>query len=99
MSPVTRRARPGRAVWINYASAALWLILGIVSFPLGWASSVVLVWIASAYANVKTDVGAAIAADDGAVLNELPEVKAMLAALRTEVRALTAPPGEEPPCS
>jgi hypothetical protein len=55
-------------VKFNWASAVFWLALGIASFPLGWYNLVVLVWIASVYANIKTDIGAAEAADDRKVL-------------------------------
>jgi hypothetical protein len=61
--------------------ALVWAVVGVLSFPLGWANSVVLVWIASLYANVSTDWGNGEAADDSAVLDEIK-------ALRAEVREL-----------
>lgn len=68
----------GWRVWFNWISAGLWLCFGIVSFPLGWANSVALVWIASVYANTKTDWGAAEAADDHAVLERLDRIERLL---------------------
>lgn len=65
-----------RAVRFHRVSAALWVVLGVVAFPLGWAGSIVLVWLASVYANVKSDIGAANATDDRRVLDKLDEVLA-----------------------
>lgn len=64
---------PGR-VLLHRADAAFWVVLGAVSFPIGWANSVVLVWIASVYANVKSGWSAAEAADNREVLAELRRV-------------------------
>ncbi len=72
---------PAFTVWQYRARALLWAAVGVLSFPLGWADSVVLVWIASLYANVATDLGAAQAADDRAVLSELAAVRDELATL------------------
>lgn len=51
--------------------AAFWTLLGLASVPLGWANSVALVWAASVYANVASEVAAAEAADDHVVLDRL----------------------------
>lgn len=51
--------------------AFAWALVGAVSFPLGWANSVVLVWIASVYANVASEIAAGEAADDDAVISEI----------------------------
>lgn len=64
-----------RAVWVHRARALVWLVIGVAAFPLGLASSVELVWMASVYANVFTDWGASEAADDTAVLSRLDEVE------------------------
>jgi hypothetical protein len=64
-----------RRVLFNKASAVFWLLLGIASFPLGWSSNVVMVWIASVYANVKTDWGTAEAADDTVLIKRLDELQ------------------------
>jgi hypothetical protein len=69
-----------RAVWFNRISAVLWVVAGIISFPLGWANNVVLVWLASVYANVKTDWGTAAAENNEEVLRAIAE-------LTKEVRA------------
>lgn len=67
-----------KRVWFNWASAGFWLMLGVLSFPLGFANSVTLVWIASIYANVKTDVGTAEAADDHVVTDRLDRIERIL---------------------
>ena len=76
-----------KRVWFNRVSAALWLVLGVASFPLGWSESVALVWIASVYANIKTDIGAAEAADDRPVLAAVAELRAEVKELRDTLRA------------
>jgi hypothetical protein len=58
--------------------AAFWALLGLASVPLGWANSVALVWAASVYANVASEVAAAEAADDHAVLDRLDKIEAKL---------------------
>lgn len=58
-------------VWIHRSRAIVWAIVGALSFPLGWANSVVLVWIASLYANVSTDWGNGEAADNRELLDRL----------------------------
>lgn len=63
--------------------AIIWAVVGIVSFPLGWANSVVLVWIASVYANVASEVAAGEAADDEAVLTEVRALRKQVAELRS----------------
>jgi hypothetical protein len=74
-----------QAVWFHRATAALWLILGAVAFPLGWADSVALVWIASVYANFKTDIGTANAADDRRVLDAIDELSERLARIEAAI--------------
>lgn len=76
-------------VWFHRSRAVVWLIVGALSFPLGWANSVALVWIASLYANVFTDLGAAEAADDRQVLERLDRVEKLL----VELRELHTPEG------
>jgi hypothetical protein len=66
---------------VHRTLAVCWLIIGAASFALSWQDSVVLVWIASVYANVMSSFGAAAATDDRAVLEELR-------ALREKVDAL-----------
>ncbi len=68
-------------VWFHRSRAILWAVLGLVSFPLGWANSVALVWAASVYANVLTDISAAEAADDRQILERLDRIEKMLADL------------------
>ncbi len=66
-------------VWFHRSRAILWAILGLVSFPLGWANSVALVWAASVYANVAGDLGVAEAADDRQILERLDRIETLLA--------------------
>jgi hypothetical protein len=73
---LVREADP--RVKFNWGSAIFWLALGIASFPLGWYDLVVLVWIASVYANIKTDISAAEAADDRKVLREIHKNRAQM---------------------
>lgn len=65
-------------VWFHRGSAVAWLAFGVTAFALGWAESITLVWAASVYANVKSDWGAAEAADDAQLLKRLDEVMAKL---------------------
>lgn len=69
-------------VWFNRLSAVGWVVAGIAAFPLHWAYSVAFVTIASIYANVKTDWGAAEAADHSEVLDEIRELKRMIKELQ-----------------
>jgi hypothetical protein len=68
--------------------AIAWVVVGAVSFPLGWANSVALVWIASVYANFASEVAAGEAADDEAVLTELRELRRQVDALRSTLERL-----------
>lgn len=70
------RAHPRAKTWFARVRAILWVVVGVASFPLGWASSVVLVWIASVYANVESSVASSEAADDTAVTDRLDRLEA-----------------------
>lgn len=65
-------------VWFNRLSAIGWAVAGVAAFPLGWAYSVAFVTIASIYANVKTDWGAAESARSADLAEHLKEVRAIL---------------------
>jgi hypothetical protein len=69
-------------VWFARLRAYAWLAVGIASIPLGLESSVPLVWAASVYANVASELAAAQAADDRKVLDAIKELRADVAALR-----------------
>jgi hypothetical protein len=58
--------------------AVTWLIIGGLSFLLGWESSVILVWIASFYANAESGFATGEAADDSLVMKELKAHREML---------------------
>lgn len=65
-------------VWFHRSRAAIWILIGALSFRYGWNDSVTLVWIASLYANVVSDIGAAEAADDRAVTGRLDRLEQLL---------------------
>lgn len=75
--------RPPKSVLFNRVCAVMWAV-AVVPAWLWWRESVLFVIVASIYANVKSDWGAAAAADDRPVLQELAEVKAEL----REIKAL-----------
>jgi hypothetical protein len=80
------RAVSGR-VWFNRLSAVGWAVAGVAAFPLGWAYSVAFVTIASIYANVKTDWGAAESARAADGDKKLDDIKEMLKAMADKVAA------------
>lgn len=65
-------------VWFHRSRAIAWAVVGVLSFVFGWADSIVLVWVASLYANVASDWSASEAADDSAVLEALQRVEQRL---------------------
>lgn len=65
-------------VWFHRSRAIAWAVVGVASFLFGWQNSVVLVWIASLYANVSTDWGNGEAADDHEVTERLDRIEALL---------------------
>ena len=67
---------------VHRSLAACWLLIGIASFWLGWQDSVILVWIASVYANIASEWSASEAADDRAVLAEVRALRKELKGLR-----------------
>jgi hypothetical protein len=67
-----------RKVWFHRFSAAVWAAIGGLAFVFGLQNSVVMVWLASVYANVKSDWGAAEAADNREVLRQLSEIKILI---------------------
>jgi hypothetical protein len=73
---------PAVKIWSYRARAAAWALVGGWSFWTGSQNSVVLVWLASLYANIATDLGAAQAADDREVLDELHAIREHLRANR-----------------
>ena len=73
-------------VYANRVTAVGWAIFGVLAFwPLRWQDSVALVWLASVYANVKTDWSISEAANDSVVISE---IRALRAELRKAVRQL-----------
>lgn len=65
-------------VWFHRTRAIAWAVVGLVSFPLGWADNIAVVWIASVYANALTDWGAGEAADDREIVDRLDRIEALL---------------------
>jgi hypothetical protein len=74
------------------ARALAWAVVGVVSFPLGWAESVVLVWIASVYANVASEMATGEAADDRAVTDRLDRIERAVGAHRPPRRYASRAP-------
>lgn len=68
-------AGPSSRVRFARARALTWIIIGVISFPIGWADSVILVWIASVYANVASEIAAGEAADDDRVIQRLARIE------------------------
>jgi hypothetical protein len=69
--------------------ALVWIAVGLVSFPLGWANSVVLVWIASFYANAESGFATAEGADNRALLKELDRHRKQLERIENLLTART----------
>lgn len=63
-------------VWFHRSRAVAWGFVGIASFVFNFTNSVMLVWIASLYANVVSDISAAEAADDRETIKLLKDIKA-----------------------
>jgi hypothetical protein len=76
-----------RKVWFGRGRALLWVVLGALSFPLGWSDSVVLVWIASVYANVESSVASSEAADDSQLNERLDRIERLNLQVLHQVRA------------
>jgi hypothetical protein len=62
-----------RRVWFHRAGAVAWTLL-LIPALLWWSEAIWFLIIASLYANIKSDWGAAEAADDTAVMGELREL-------------------------
>jgi hypothetical protein len=75
-------------VWFGRARAATWLLVGAAAQALGLTDSVALVWWASVYANVESGFATAEGADDRQVLAELRALRAEIAEIRDDIRAL-----------
>lgn len=65
-------------VWFGRSRAIVWVLLGLASFPLGWSDSVVLVWIASVYANVESSIASSEAADNRDLHERLDRIEELL---------------------
>jgi len=64
-------------VWFHRAGAIFWTLL-VVPAWLWWRESLILVIAASFYANIKSDWGAAEAADDRAVMEAIGKIEERL---------------------
>lgn len=79
--------KPPKSVLFNRVCAVVWAVALIPAY-LWWAESVLFVIVASIYANVKSDWGAAAAADDREVLGEVAELRREIRSLRDLVTSL-----------
>jgi hypothetical protein len=88
----------GASARVRFARARAigWALLGVVSFPLGWAESVVLVWIASVYANVASEMATGEAADDRAVTDRLDRIERAVGGHRPRRRCASRSPAIRP---
>lgn len=73
-------------VWFHRCRSMAWMTVGALSFPLGWANQIVLVWVASLYANVASDWAAAEAADDRKITRRLDGIERLLRSRASRVR-------------
>lgn len=71
------RATVTRKVWFHRVSALAWALTLLPALK-WWPDSVAFVIAASVYANVKSDWGAAEAADDRDVLDRLDRIERLL---------------------
>ena len=91
-----RPVKPGWRILVHRVGAVLWALL-LIPAVLWWQTSVLFVIIASVYANVKSDFGAAEAADDRAVLDRLSELEQTLERIEAAVtRGAPADAGQVP---
>lgn len=73
-------------VRLHQGRAVVWALAYVVTVAFGVTDSVALVWFASVYANVVSDLGAAAATDDRVVLDAIRELREEIAQLRKEVQ-------------
>lgn len=71
-------------VWFHRTIAVLWCAFGLLSFYMGWQESVMLVWLASVFANVYGPWSAAEAADDHTLMDQLERIERKLDSLRID---------------
>jgi hypothetical protein len=63
---------------IHKVFAALWVLAGGAAFLFGWHDAVWAVWIASVYANAKTDWSTAAAQDNSELLAEIRKLRKVI---------------------
>lgn len=69
--------RPGRKVWVHRGLAALWVLLAIPGV-VWWKTSILFVILVSLYANFASEIAAAEASDDAAVMERLDRIEKLL---------------------
>lgn len=67
-----------RRIWFHRSRAVGWVLLGIATFIFGLQDSVVMVWIASVYANVVSDWTAGEALDHKDLTKRLVRIEKLL---------------------
>lgn len=77
MLPIIRRLKDGKTfkIYFNKTTAVAWALFGPTAFFIGWSESVALVWVASVWANVKSDWATAEAADDRDLVAQLTRIE------------------------
>jgi hypothetical protein len=67
-----------RRIWFHRSRAVGWVLLGAATFIFGFQDSVVMVWIASVYANVVSDWTAGEALDHRDLTKRLDRLEELL---------------------
>lgn len=65
-------------IWFHRSRAIGWVLLGATTFLFGLQSSVVMVWIASVYANVISDWTAGEALDHRDLIKRLDRIEKLV---------------------
>ena len=74
-----------RKILFNKGSAIFWVCLGALSFVFGWYDILAFTWVASVYANIKSDWATAEAVDDREIIQQLKDIKSQLETLTAKI--------------
>lgn len=69
-------------IWFHRSRAIGWVFLGAAAFMFGWQNSIVLLWIASVYANAESAWSTAAATDDSKITERLDRIENLLKELK-----------------
>ena len=65
-------------IWWHRGRAIFWIVLGVAAFLFNWQNSIVLLWLASVYANVESALSTAAAADNSDLIARLERIERLL---------------------